>query len=407
MSVSPDLVLLTAQYPFGNKAETFLETEIHVLAERFRRVFVLPSHRGLTQRPLPERATLIEMPWLVPPGGGEKRKALLSREALQVMVATAGVAANWMPYLGWPRAYLDILATNIIKSRQLREFVNKQNLGEAIFYDYWFENCTVALALLRRAGVVKTALARAHRFDVYDESWGGRPVPFREFKASGMDAVFSVSEAGASYLSAKCPPLRTILGVSRLGVPCQLLPAAQPADVPLVVSCASLLPFKRVHLIPAVLAGLERPVRWVHFGDGPERDRVVAAAAKLPDRVHLELIGHVDNSAVLDFYRTYHVDAFISLSASEGLPVSMMEACSFGVPIVAVGVNGVPEIVTSCTGVLLSEDAGLEEMRAGLTQALDRDRFDRTQIRAFFAERFDARTNYNRFVDAIIALQQD
>lgn len=407
MSGAPTLVLLTAQYPFGNKAETFLETEIEVLAERFGRVFVLPSQRSETRRRLPDGVILVEMPWLAPPTADEKRRALVSSEALRVALATAPVPANWPHYLGWPRAYLDILATNVLKSRQLRRVIQERDLGRAIFYDYWFENSTVALALLRRAGVVRTAVARAHGFDVYDERWDGHPVPFREFKASGLDAVFSVSEAGARYLSHKCPALRPILRVSRLGVRRQAIAVSESVTAPLVVSCASLIPTKRVDLVPQVLAGIGRPVRWVHFGDGPERGRVEVAAAQLPSLVSWSLAGHLDNSAVLDFYRTHHVDALLSLSTSEGLPVSMMEALSFGVPIVAIGVNGVPEIVTPQTGVLLPEAATTAEMSAGLIRVLDRSGFDRDTIRAFFAARFEARTNYNQFADALIDLQQD
>jgi len=48
----------------------------------------------------------------------------------------------------------------------------------------------------------------------------------------------------------------------------------------------------------------------------------------------------------------------------------MMEAISFGVPVVAVGVNGVPEIVTPQTGVLMDEHTTLDEMARGLASVL-------------------------------------
>lgn len=402
-----DLVLLTAQYPFGNKAETYLEAEIEVLAARFRRVFVLPSHRSTGRRPMPDNATLVEMPWLTAPTRREKWLALLSPGAVRVISATARNRRNWRPYLGWLPAYLDILATNLLKAPQLARFARDHSLDRAIFYDYWFENTTIAVALLRRAGTIGTAVARAHGFDVYDERWDGRPVPFREFKATGLDALLSVSDAGARYLKERCRELRQIVGVSRLGVCVQNAPFAIPTDQPpLIVTCASLVPIKRLDLVPEVLAALERPLRWVHFGDGPERNRVHEAAARLPPRVQWRLAGHVDNKAVLEFYRGNHVDVLLSLSCSEGLPVSMMEALSFGIPIVAVAVNGVPEIVTPRTGIQLSEGAGIREMSDGLNDALDRSRFDRMEIRRLFAENFDARTNYNRFADVLIDLHQ-
>ena len=38
------------------------------------------------------------------------------------------------------------------------------------------------------------------------------------------------------------------------------------------------------------------------------------------------------------------------MSASEGIPVSIMEAQSVGIPVIATEVGGVPEIVNSCNG---------------------------------------------------------
>jgi glycosyltransferase involved in cell wall biosynthesis len=129
--------------------------------------------------------------------------------------------------------------------------------------------------------------------------------------------------------------------------------------------------------------------------------------ATLPESITGELRGHVDTDEVVRFYRDNYVDAFVSLSVSEGLPVSMMEAQSFGIPIVAVGVHGVPEIVNDATGVLLEPEATVEAMAEGLTTALDPDRFDRAEIRHFFSEHFEAGTNYNAFADALIALWED
>ena len=115
------------------------------------------------------------------------------------------------------RLYLDILARNVLKLRSLVGLVRDRGLHEAIFCDYWF-NSTLALALLRRSGEIRTAIARAHRFDIYDEAWGGHPVPFRAAKAQGLDAVFAVSDFGAAYLERHVRPLRGKVTVGRLGV---------------------------------------------------------------------------------------------------------------------------------------------------------------------------------------------
>jgi glycosyltransferase involved in cell wall biosynthesis len=408
VSPSPNLVLLTSAFPFGNKSETFLESEIEVLARRFPRILVLPSHREPGVRRLPGNVELVEMGWLEEPPRREKLRALASDEAVEVMRETL-TGVDGRSHLRSPRIHLDILARNVLKLRELSALLDdRPGLRDAVFYDYWFENSTLALALARRRGIVRAAACRAHGFDLYDERWEGGLVPFRAFKLTGLDLVAPVSEFGTRYLKERAPGsadnhIRTF----RLGVRPQPDHDPPPSDPPLVLSVGSMLPAKRVALVPEVLARVGRALRWVHLGDGPARPAVEAAAGRLPERVRWELRGHVDNAEVLRFYRENGVAAMLSLSVSEGLPVSMMEALSFGVPVVSPGVHGVPEAVNEVTGVLLQPDAGVEETAVALCSALEPERFDRRRIRAFFRERFEAGANYDRFADALIALRED
>jgi glycosyltransferase involved in cell wall biosynthesis len=405
------LVLLTSAYPFGKASETFLETEIEVLAERFRRVYVLPSHREDWVRPLPPGVELVEMDWLGNPSRRARLRALASPAATSVLVSAVRSGDSPGSYLRAPRFYLDNLARNALKYRMLSRFVRKCGLADAIFYDYWFENSTLALALLRRSGSIRTAVSRTHRFDLYDECWSTGTVPFREVKAQALDAIFAVSESGGEYLRQRIPEQREKVSVQRLGVrdPGHACPAASADAIPLVVTCARLESQKCVHLVPEALARLDRPVRWIHFGDGPERERVTGEASRLlgggESKVQWELRGQVDNSDILDFYEAHHVDVLLSLSSSEGLPVSMMEAQSYGIPIVARRVGGVSEIVDEKTGVLLSSQATPSEVAVALRKALEPGGFAAEAVRAFFQQRFDAKTNYNRFVDTLLALQ--
>lgn len=410
MSAGSDLVLLTSAYPFGNASETFLETEIEVLAERFRRVYVLPSRREPRARPLPASVELVEMDWLESPSRRARLRALASPTAVSVFVSAVRSGADRTSYLRAPRFYLNNLARNVVKYRLLSRFVRERGLADAVFYDYWFENSTLALALLRGSGSIRTAVSRAHRFDLYDECWNTGTVPFREAKAQALDAIFAVSESGGDYLRRHIPRQREKVSVQRLGVrdPGHACPGGTDAT-PLVVTCARLESQKCVHLVPEALARLDRSVRWIHFGDGPERKRVVEEASRLLDggesKVQWELRGQVDNSDVLYFYEAHHVDVLLSLSSSEGLPVSMMEAQSYGIPIVACDVGGVSEIVNERTGVLLSSEATPPEVAVALEKALEPGGFSSEAVRAFFQQRFDAKTNYNAFVDTLLALQ--
>lgn len=399
-----DLVLFTGGFPYDSH-ESVLRSEVAVTARRFRRLFVVPSRRGCQSAPLPVNASLVDLGWGDGWDRAAKMRALRSRTAVAVAASALREPANWSSYVRGAKSYLDILAANLLKAESLSRWIARERLHDAIFYDYWFENTTLALAALRAAGVVRCAVSRAHRFDIFDASWEGLGrVPFREYKSRSLDAVFSVSEDGARYLQDHFNGFASKVSVARLGVP---LPPILPLGAegpPVIVSCSALLPRKRVHLIPTILARCRRPLRWVHFGDGPERKRVQAAAQALPSDVAWELRGWVDNQAVHDFYGGQQVAAFLSLSNSEGIPVSMMEAQSFGIPIVALAAGGISELVAPSTGVLLEDGASAAAVASALQSVLEPGRFPAAEIRAEFSQRYEAQATYDDFADRLLEL---
>lgn len=398
------LVLLTSQFPFGTEVEPFLEAELPVLSERFDRVFVLPSSRVAGVRATPPNVDLVEMAWLSPPISRNTKRALGTTAALDVVTRTICAHRDLTGYARSTKSYADILGQQVNKARELRAFVERYQLKDAIFYDYWFENSTLALALCRRSRVVATAVARAHRFDVFDEAWNGGPVPFRDAKATYLDAICPVSDAGARYMAAKLPRFRGKLFVHRLGAvdPGLVSPVPSPSEPPLVVTCSRLVGVKRIDLVPSVLTALGRPVRWVHLGDGPERSRVELEAERLLPPGSWRLLGRLDNREVLSFYRDNAVQALLSVSSSEGIPVSMMEAQSFGVPIVACAVGGVSEVVTRGSGYLVPRGASPDVIAAALTACINDASLSRSAVQAEFRKRYDARINYGRFADFLL-----
>lgn len=64
------------------------------------------------------------------------------------------------------------------------------------------------------------------------------------------------------------------------------------------------------------------------------------------------------NQQVYDYYKSNKVDVFVNVSYSEGLPVSLMEASSFGIPVIATDVGGSAEIIDKeqKNGFLLDKD---------------------------------------------------
>ncbi len=392
------LLVLTAAYPFGDRLETFLGAELSVLGREFEQVIVLPSRQEATARPLPPGIRC--EPFLAEPGPSRAFRGLVHNPARAASQYAKAVLEEGAPgaYLMHPFHFGKILASNLRKYRLLQRFILREGLQDAIFYDYWLLDSTIALSLLRRDGVVRRAVARAHAFDLYDERGDHGAIPYRSLVVDSLDRIFPISAHGLTYLEERYPEARAKLQLSRLGVERQAArPPRAPDEPPLIVSCAALIPLKRVHLIAEALRFVDLPLRWVHFGDGPERLAVEAAAAALPEHVNWELRGHVGHDEVIDFYRRNAVDLFISLSSTEGLPVTMMEAISFGAPVLSTAVGGVPEIVTPATGRLVGVNPPSEVVAEAARDLLGAGRPSSEEITAFFEANFGAEKNFREF----------
>jgi glycosyltransferase involved in cell wall biosynthesis len=110
-------------------------------------------------------------------------------------------------------------------------------------------------------------------------------------------------------------------------------------------------------------------VEWTHIGDGPLIDRIKALIQEKPlPNLQVDLLGYIPS--VYDYYTDHAVDIFFNMSTSEGIPVSIMEAESFGIPVIATAVGGNPEIVTDTCGKLISANPTPEEIADAIHEVI-------------------------------------
>jgi glycosyltransferase involved in cell wall biosynthesis len=78
-------------------------------------------------------------------------------------------------------------------------------------------------------------------------------------------------------------------------------------------------------------------------GDGPERGRLLQLAEQLGIRAHVRFWGFRGKIQQI----LACCDLFVNSSTTEGISVSILEAMSMGLPVVATAVGGTPSIVKS------------------------------------------------------------
>ena len=305
------------------------------------------------------------------------------------------------------------LASALRVAEWLEEFVEARGvpLGKTVCYTYWLWAETAGLGILRPRHSDMLLVSRAHGIDLYADRWDPAYIPMQEFALRAADAVFAISTHGAEYLRARYPAVADRVHVARLGVRDPGTAAAPSEDGTLrILTCSRIEEVKRLHRAVAGIAEFARQhpavaVEWVHFGDGALRDALGATAEReLPASVRWSLRGEIPNSEVLEHYRQSPVDVLLNVSWSEGVPVTMMEAQSFGVPVIGTAVGGVPEIVDGGTGVLLSPDPAPEEIASALSLFVGKGptvRTLRASSRARWEARYSAAHNFPLFVETI------
>ena len=119
----------------------------------------------------------------------------------------------------------------------------------------------------------------------------------------------------------------------------------------------------------AKLLQISRPdVRFIIVGDGPQRVDLEAQVIKLGLSGTVELRGEVRPawSALREF------NIFALTSVSEGIPLSVLEAMSLGLPVVATKVGGMSEVVVDgVTGYLVSRNADRKRTAVALAERLE------------------------------------
>lgn len=127
----------------------------------------------------------------------------------------------------------------------------------------------------------------------------------------------------------------------------------------------------------------------------------------MPNNITFDFRGNIPNTELMEEYQNSFYDLFINVSSSEGIPVSIMEASSFGIPCIATDVGGTRELVhTGQNGILLPSDPSPENVRDAILSilAMDDKGYEtlRHTTREYWNAHFNAEKNYREFVDELL-----
>jgi colanic acid/amylovoran biosynthesis glycosyltransferase len=411
------LVLFTSSFPYGT-GEAFIESEFPFLCKAFEKVIIITNEqKNKSQRQIPENVVVIRHPY----------SSSFYYKVLGILSVTSPIFDDEVRFireklrLSLVKNVLYTLLGSIAKGYETRDFLYRVlkryqlSFSDTWFYSYWMNDMAIGLAMLKASYPQAKTFCRAHRGDLYFYTTYNHYLPLRVFLLKHLSKCYVISENGRIYLEELLgQDVVANVEVSRLGTfnySTQLKPREE--NIPVIVSCSTLTLPKRVHLIAAGLARIKGlRLKWLHFGEGTLRAKVEKKANKVlanKAEVQYALMGNYSNSELMKYYAENPIDVFINVSSSEGIPVSIMEAMSFGIPVIATDAGGTGEIVKDgYNGYLLSVIATPDEIARAITKYFALSATEKEQMRnnAFktWNEHYNAERNYQTFIDSVLAI---
>jgi glycosyltransferase involved in cell wall biosynthesis len=410
------LIILAEYYPY-TPSEFFLDDELRVNYNRFEEIVVLvnkPKTDHLN-RFIPRNAQIISYDNTIKQK--DKLKALIMMFSAMVKdeIKIAKNKYKSTSLLQTMKVIFMELARAFNVKTQIHQLLKDKNIdnSQVILYSYWHDYKSLALCLLKKDNPNLTCIARAHAWDIFADRHNIPYLPFKTQLVKTLDSTYSISYAGKQELIRQTSiEYKTKIKISRLGKNNhrQAIFKKEKSGFTFC-SCSNMVAIKRIHLIIDILKELQLDdIRWIHFGGGKLQQDIKQYAQKQIPHIDFEFKGYVSNNKLLDFYASNYVDLFINVSESEGIPVSIMEAISAGIPILATNVGGTSEIVHKKFGLLIDKDFDVtlvaKKIESFLLSESHKIEIVRMNAYNFWQQNYNADTNYSNFAKDIIVLSK-
>lgn len=416
------LLLAANVFPYNSGEAAFIIPELKRLKDRYDITVISHASReqsraGYVEEDVLEGLQIVHFPMPVITGT-DKLKALLSylvsgdgrQEIREIFQGRQKLVQRLYQSLSF---YAQALADQkeIIKSRVIPDD------EPVIYYSFWNTYYCCSMVREQRKHKNVKIVSRLHGFDLYHERIPGGRQCFKHQMERGTGGLIFLADFARKYyverVKADSTPAQRLyvcpLGIERAG---RQMPPRREETMQLL-SCSDVIPLKRVERIVDGLSCVgQEKICWTHIGDGEQLAKIKAyAAEKLEGKSNIcyTFTGRMEHDQVLRYYETEQVDCFITTSSTEGVPVSIMEAMSYGIPVIGTAVGGIPEMIDG-NGVLLPENPAAEEVAEALADVWrsDDERLAQMKERShrMWKQRFAIETSVRALFDVLEQMKE-
>jgi len=233
-----------------------------------------------------------------------------------------------------------------------------------------FYRQSVFILLCALLGIPRVGQAHAGAFPAFYKACGPLRRAYVRFVLNRLDRLFVLSQEWGDFYGTLYPRERLVVVPNPVVVPPSPAEHARGGDGPVVLALGRLGPGKGTYdildAIPAVVARFPTAQFW--FGGDGEVDKVRARIAGEPWADRVRLLGWVEGAEKEAVLR--QADVFLLPSYAEGLPMALLEAMAYGLPVVTTPVGGIPQAIAHGETGLLIDPGDVPALRSAIESLL-------------------------------------
>ena len=358
-----NIAYITSSAPTGN-GESFVITEIIALAHRASKIIIVPTvTRGAdTGTVTSDKTTTFYAPLISP----------LSLWNTLIFLVLSPASSFRILSLVFKSRSLPIAIKNmavIPKAITTSRLFKKKRISH--IHAHWASTpSTMALMIHYISGIPWSMTT--HRWDIIEDN-------LLQIKVGSAKFTRAISNSGLDMIKARLVKNSGSVKLLHMGVsiPIHQYPTSEQLIQNRTILCpAALTNLKGQEVLIRAIAALKEnlPLELILAGDGPQFHALQSLSEQLDCSDLITFLGHIHHDQVINLYRENRISATVLPSLDlgndmhEGIPVSLMEAMSFCVPVVSTRTGGIPELLGGGAGILVN--AGDSDQMASALQTL-------------------------------------
>ena len=378
------LFYFTNSFPYGI-GEQWKLNELKVLVNYFEEITVIPfSYAGNFDMPkqVPPKVK-VEQPLFNDDNFAVTKKEILglflSKNFFSYLIEFIKVLFKFNKPLILS-LFSSMKKINLLENHTTIKEIIKGSNNCTILYFYWGIGSSEMVPFIIYLKFKKVVI-KMHRYDLYNYANNGY-IPFRSKLLNCPIVLAPSSNDGNLYLKQNYPNHKAKICTMRCGTMGNGKLANYSKDNVLrIISCSLLVPVKRINLMIEACKQIEFPFEWKHIGYGPLDEDLKRQVSELELNEKFIFIGKIESENILSYYVENNFDVFVNVSSSEGVPFSIMEAFSVGIPVIATDAGGTKEIVDADVGFLLNNNTTSSEIAKCLEEFYNKSLNEKIKIR--------------------------